>query len=141
MRKLVKAGLTVPVILLVALATFGLGMAAEDGDLNEARTLNAREGDSISGARVRGTDTSVQSADSVDGLGEQTLGDDSDRGANARNSTASSRPARRGRQAPRASSSSSFDEMSWWWWNQGKGGGNDEDEDEDDDEDMSPSGW
>ena len=48
MRKLVKAGITVPTILLVALAGFGLGMAAE-GDLNERdlngqNTLNDRNG-------------------------------------------------------------------------------------------------
>jgi hypothetical protein len=149
MRKLVKAGLVVPMILLVALTGVAI---AENTDLNDQNELG--QGDSPvaqsqSSPSPRGA---VASGDESDiGLGGDALSVDT-RGR----SSADERASRRGRVAPRSIGANAqlVDVKAWWWWNgqsnanpDCNGAGNpycmgDEggDEDEDDDEDMSPSG-
>lgn len=143
MRKLVKAGLLVPTILLVALAAAGLGMAAENPDGQGALNDRSLGNRSLSGDRSRTDAAPTVMASEVNSDATTVANSDvSDRGAGR--STASARSTRRGRQAPRQTAvGSDIEEKSWWWWNYGKKGGGDENSDEgsdeDDDENQSPS--
>lgn len=140
MRKLVKAGLTVPTVLLAAMAVCGLAMAADEAgqDLND-RAANKRTAD---GYRARPADRDLSDTTQVMG---STEGSDSivTPSRDGRSSAAvDARSDRRGRQAPRRTEAGAVidEEAWWWWWNHGGGfGGDDENSDEDDDEDQSPS--
>ncbi len=116
MRKLVKAGLVIPVVALVALAAVVPSLAADDG---RARSSS------------RGT-----SADAPDSGSAVAVNGDSIR----KSGDAAARPARRGRQLPRGTDIGSvIDQAAWASWKKGGKGKGDEDEDRDDDEDQSPS--
>ncbi len=128
MRKLVKTGLVIPTILLVALAAVGMSMAADNGGDGTSRV------DKQIGAR------SARGSGAVEAATIASRGDDD------RVSSEGVRPERRGRQALRAIDPGSvIDEAAWYAWSTGRGGrgdgdeDEDEDEDEDDDEDQSPS--
>ena len=131
MRKLVMTGLTVPTVLLAALALCGPALAADGQDLND-QTLNARK---ASGESARPADRTAPADDSTVVLASEvtTL----DNRAGRTNDTTAARADRRGRQAPRRTDAGAvIDEEAYWWWSK-KGKGDDENDDEDNDENQS----
>jgi hypothetical protein len=161
MKKLVKVGLVVPVVLLVAVAVFGPGaMAADEAegqaalnrDLNQALNDKDRAGDRVDATSVDPSKDTPSDADdsgvvTTDGAGdtsgrnggERALGSDRSGGGGA-----AERVARRGQQAPRGTTVAAYDDEKSKGKNDnnsGKsGGGSDENNDEnDDDEDVTPS--
>jgi hypothetical protein len=146
MRKLVKAGLVVPMILLVALAGVAIAENTDLNDQNELGQGDSPAAESGSSPSPRGAGASGDESD-LDLGGNDALSVDS-RGR----SSADERASRRGRVAPRSIGANAqlVDVKAWWWWNgqsnanpDCKGKGNPycmgRDEDEDDDENMSPS--
>jgi hypothetical protein len=155
MKKLVKVGLVVPMVLLVAVAVIGPsavaadeqgGQAALNRDLNQP--LNDRDGDKDEATGVApqndapstdlgdGSGQALNDAGSGRSGGERTIGDD--------RASASDRVMRRGQQAPRGSTMAAYNDEGGKKGKDNNSGKSSDDDDEnnnddEDDEDATPS--